>query len=158
MKIRFSSLYPSIILQFNLAPNTQIGRIVIPEQVHDKEHHAMYSSDEYDVAKYSRGGEFLDNYMSQNILEFANRWLHLGDIYDVIDDIREYYNFNKYSGRPIDWDPRNVFYSTKENTPIEVLQERNYYEEPVFISYNDPNKDDMNTLREKVKTDDNTIV
>ena len=97
----YSALYPSIILENNLAMNTQVGKINIENDIHDNEHHDMYTSSDVE-AKYSRSGEFLDNLMSDNILEFCKRWLHLGDIYDIIKDMEEYYRYNQYSGRPMD--------------------------------------------------------
>ena len=76
MKTLYSSLYPSIILENNIAPNTQVGRIIIedPDDPNRKfslcEHPDMFASDDSD-AKYSRGGEFLENLMSGNPLEFG---------------------------------------------------------------------------------------
>lgn len=118
----YSSLYPSIILENNLAPNTQIGRIII-EDSNDpmkpfslNEHPDMYSSKD-EVAKYSRGGEFLENYISGDIMEFCRRWMQLGDIYQCMDDIREYFKFNPSYGRGIDDEGSNqqaVFF-TRDN-------------------------------------------
>ena len=146
----FSALYPSICLEFNLAPNTQIGRLVIPEQIHDQEHSTMYTSDE-DSANYSRGGEFLDNMMSGNILEFCRRWLGLGDIYDVINDIGEYFNFNKYYGKPMNWNPRSVMYEVRDDSMIDVFIPNNYSEQPVFISDNTLDSGYKKNLLEEVK-------
>lgn len=115
----YSSLYPSIILENNLAPNTQIGKIIIedPEDPNKKislnEHQNMYSSDD-EIAKYSRGGEFLENLMSGNPLEFCRRWMMLGSIYDVLEDIREYYKYNKYIGKPLEYGNKDVVYYTKD--------------------------------------------
>ena len=102
----YASLYPSIILENNIALNTQIGRIIIEDPDNpDKafslnEHTDMYETDEADV-KYVRGGEFVDNLISGNILEFCWRWLGLGDIYSVLDDISEFYKYNKQYGPPL---------------------------------------------------------
>lgn len=137
-------------MEFNLAPNTQIGRLVIPEQIHDQEHSTMYTSDE-DSANYSRGGEFLDNMMSGNILEFCRRWLGLGDIYDVISDIGEYFNFNKYYGKPMNWNPRSVMYEVRDDSMIDVFIPNNYSEQPVFISDNVLDSGYKENLLEEVK-------
>ena len=133
-----------------MAPNTQIGRIVIPNQIHDQEHATMYTSED-DTAKYSRGGEFLDNMMSGNILEFCRRWLKLGDVYDVINDIREYFNFNKYSGRPLNWDYRSVVYEVKEDDMIKVFVPNTYNEQPVFISNNTLDSEYKKKVLEDIK-------
>ena len=122
----YSSLYPSIILENNLAPNTQIGKILIEDPNDPRksfslnEHPDMYSSSD-EIAKYSRGGEFLENLMSGNPLEFGRRWMGLGDVYDVIDDIKEYYRFNGYIGRPIDHKINESIYFVKGDH-IEALE------------------------------------
>jgi hypothetical protein len=73
----------------------------------------MFSNDD-EEAKYSRGGEFLDNLMTSNILEFGWRWMNLGDVFDVESDIREFYNFNSYNGPSIDSDIRDAIYFVKD--------------------------------------------
>lgn len=130
----YSSLYPSIILENNLAPNTQIGRIII-EDPNDpdkpfslNEHPDMYSSKD-DVAKYSRGGEFLENMISGNILEFCRRWMRLGNVYDCMDDIREYFKFNPSYGRGIDDEGLNqqAIYFVKDNMIDAISFNENNY-------------------------------
>ena len=92
----FKSLYPSCILQFNIAPNTQIGYIDIPEQVYDNEN-------TYHLDKYSRGGEFIENLTSDNLLEFSHRWLHLAGFKEFLEDWAEYNQLRKvqYSSVPM---------------------------------------------------------
>lgn len=131
MKSLYSSLYPSIILENNLAPNTQIGRLIIedkdnPERMFSlNEHQDMYSSED-ETARYSRGGEFLENYMSGNPLEFARRWLGLGDVFQVLEDIREFYKFNGYTGRGIDYDNKEAVYFVKPGNSEALIFEENY--------------------------------
>lgn len=150
MKTLYSSLYPSIILENNLAPNTQIGRIVIedPDDPGKKfglcEHPDMFSSGD-DDAKYSRGGEFLENLMSGNPLEFGRRWLGLGDIYQVLDDLREFYKFNKYNGKRIDSTIRDAIYFTKTKG-IQAVEFCDKYGTPAAIAFE-------NTLDTQYKED-----
>ena len=120
----YSSLYPSIVLENNMAPNTQYGRIIIEDESDPSrrysrnEHQDMFSNDD-EEAKYSRGGEFLDNLMTSNILEFGWRWMGLGDVYDVESDIREFYNFNSYNGPSIDSNLNDAIYFIKDKlTPV----------------------------------------
>ena len=49
----------------------------------------------FEEEKYSRGGEFVENLVTDNELEFCNRWLKLGNFSDVINDIDEFYG-NEY--------------------------------------------------------------
>ena len=77
-------MYPSIDIENNIASNTQIGKIIIEEKVFDQEN--RFCDD-----KYTRGGEFIENIVCDNIIEFSNRWLHLGTFSDLLNDIKEYY-------------------------------------------------------------------
>ena len=81
----YSSLYPSVERQNNMAPNTQIGRIVIDHNVHNKEN-------PYNYEAYVGGGQFIEDFVSQNYIEFCERWLHLAGFEDMISDIIEYFS------------------------------------------------------------------
>lgn len=80
----YKSLYPSIMGEFNIAPNTQVGKIEIPDQVY--EHENIYHEE-----KYSRSGEFIENLVTDNVIEYCKRWFHLAGIKEFIDDIDEFY-------------------------------------------------------------------
>lgn len=135
----YSSLYPSIILENNIASNTQIGRVIIEDLEDPKkkfglcEHPDMYSSDDND-AKYSRGGEFLENLMSGNPLEFGRRWLGLGDVYDVIKDMKEFYKFNQTIGKPIDFTLKDAIYFAKDKM-IKAIEYNDKYMAPSMIIF-----------------------
>ena len=73
--------------EFNIAPNTQIGRIEIPQKVYENEN--LYNIEE---DKYSRGGEFIENLVTDNIIEYCHRWLHLGNFKEILEDIDEFYS------------------------------------------------------------------
>ena len=98
MDFDFKSLYPSIIGELNIAPNTQIGRIVIPDKVYKFEN--MYNIEE---GKYSRSGEFIENMVTDNVIDFCSRWFNLEGVSDFLNTIDEYYQnvslmkFDKYS-------------------------------------------------------------
>lgn len=79
----YKSLYPNTDLEFNIAPNTQIGRIEIPEKVYEYENSLMNP-------KYSRGGEFIENMTCDNIIEFCHRWFHLAGFMELLEDWDEY--------------------------------------------------------------------
>lgn len=81
--------------EFNIAPNTQIGKIEIRQKVYDEENY--YGIEE---EKYSRGGEFIENLVTDNHIEYCHRWFKLANVYEMIEDIDEFYNrfgFGKYS-------------------------------------------------------------
>lgn len=156
----YSSLYPSIILENNLAPNTQIGKIII-EYLEDpakpfslNEHQDMYSSGD-ETAKYSRGGEFLENLISGNILEFCRRWMMLGDIYQCMDDIREYFKYNPSYGREIDdegLDQQSIYFTRDNFINAITLNENNYnMNQNALIMYNPLDKETKKNLIENIK-------
>ena len=72
--------------EFNIAPNTQIGKIIVPEKVYENEN--VYHTD---PERYSRSGEFLENMVVDNIIQFCHRWFHLADTLEMIDDIDEFF-------------------------------------------------------------------
>ena len=81
------AMYPSIDREYNLAPDNIIGKIIIDQKVHKYEN--PYHDDKYD-----RGGQFMEDLITENPLEFGKRWLSLGGIHDVIEDIKEYQENN----------------------------------------------------------------
>jgi hypothetical protein len=74
-------------LENNIAPNTQIGKVDIKSQVHRKEN--PYMED-----KYNRGGDFLDNMTCDYPIEFSSRWFGLAGFEEMLDDIDEYFSTN----------------------------------------------------------------
>ncbi len=80
----FKSLYPSIDRENNLAPDTIIGKILIDEPVHNLEN--PYHDEDYD-----RGGQFIEDLVTGNNLEFGKRWLGLADVNEMLKDIDEYF-------------------------------------------------------------------
>lgn len=88
----FSSLYPSTEREYNMSPNTQIGRIIIDQKVHDKEN-------PYNYEAYVSGGQFCEDLTSCNWLEFCERWLHFAGFKNLIKDIKEYFSTKVYLPR-----------------------------------------------------------
>lgn len=81
----YASLYPSLLREFNMAPNTQIGMIQIFEKIWNGENRSNDTS-------YSRGGEFIENLHSHNWIAFCNRWMHLANFKEAYHDVAEYFN------------------------------------------------------------------
>lgn len=81
----YKSLYPSEMREFNMAPHTQIGRIIIEEAVRENENPF---NNEY----FTRGGYFVEDLHSGVYLEFAHRWLNLGSYSQLYNDVIEYCN------------------------------------------------------------------
>ena len=82
----YKSMYPSDISEFNIASNTQIGRIFIKDKIYENEN--PYKS-EY----YCREGAFIEDFHSHNYIEFCHRWFNLAGYKDLCKDIEYYFNF-----------------------------------------------------------------
>ena len=44
-----------------------------------------------DKDKYSRSGEFIENMVTDNEIEFCKRWFHLAGFNELLDDANEYF-------------------------------------------------------------------
>ena len=120
-------MYPSIDLENNIAPNTQIGRIVIPDQVYDHENF-------YNNPKYQRGGEFVENMVTDNIIEFCHRWFHFASFMELLQDIQQYYQGKHFgSGNYMGI----YYYNTTEMKPICVPIKYTEMIEPVRFETRD---------------------
>ena len=80
----YASLYPSIIREFNVAAHTQIGMIIIPEQISEHENR------QHDPT-YSRGGQFLEDYRSYQWLEICTRWFGLANFTELVHDVEKFF-------------------------------------------------------------------
>ena len=83
----YARLYPSILQEFNEAPNTQIGMIHIDEKIHNLENRSREEEE-----RYSRGGEFLENLASHNYLDICSRWFQMASYEELYDDVVAYYS------------------------------------------------------------------
>ena len=155
----YKSLYPSIMREFGIAPNTQIGKIEIENQVYDKE-----NPFEYD--KYCRGAQFLQDLYSDNYIEFAERWFHLAGFKEMIEDMDEYFKTHtpigeRYRGEHnsfIKWNDNSI--QNENNNFIIWNDEKNYNTESInnneFIIWDNEKRnhnDILNTLRNTVQMD-----
>lgn len=92
----YARLYPSTIEENNMATETQIGKLIIPEPLHDKDN--MFGD-----LKFDRGGSFIEDFQPHMWLEFCERWLHLAGYKELIHDIREYYDTIGSLNAPLDY-------------------------------------------------------
>lgn len=77
----FSSMYPNIIITFNIAACTLIGKLIVG--VKAKEY---YMKHDIEVDNYDAGKDFMENYLSNNPLMLGKKWFNLPDI-DELDDL-----------------------------------------------------------------------
>ena len=119
----FKALYPSIINEFNIAPNTQIGRIEIDEKVYD--HENTYSQE-----NYSRSGEFLENMVTDNTIEFSHRWFKLASFKEFLHDMDEFFSklssLGQYSKLESNWKNVLVPIANKVRSVVSFTGKRTY--------------------------------
>ena len=126
----YKSLYPSILREFNIAPNTQIGIINIANKVWQGENPFGYE-------KYFRGGQFIEDFKSGVYLEFCERWLHLAGYQDFINDMEEFFNIYRTG---LTLDPTNntipaMYKVDKDYTITPFYKEESTKPEPAMIYY-----------------------
>lgn len=90
----YSSLYPSIMREFNMSQSTQIGRIDIKDKIYMNEN-------PFNSKYYIRGGAFIEDFHSKNYLEFGHRWLNLSGYSDLYKEVIEYFTTVKRSVNPV---------------------------------------------------------
>ena len=88
----FKSLYPSEEREHNMAPNTIVGKIIIDGKVHKYEN-------PYHNKFYDRGGQFIEDLVTGNALEFGKRWFNFAGFMDMLYDIDEFYKTHMPSTR-----------------------------------------------------------
>lgn len=81
----YKALYPSIIDENNVAPNTQHGKIIFPEQLDPKENR-------FNNATFDRTVWFVEDYVCGDWLNFCQRYLNLASYEEMFDDIIEYFS------------------------------------------------------------------
>lgn len=80
----YKSMHPNMILQNNMAPNTQIGRIEIPEQIYEYENR-------FGVDVWHRQEDFAEAITTQNIINLCERWFGMASYLELVKDVREYF-------------------------------------------------------------------
>ena len=122
----FTRLYPSIIQEYNMAPNTEIGYIKIPNKIYEAEN-ATHNE------KYTRSGQFIEDMTSECDIEFAHRWFNLASFKEAYADIIEYFNTEEspfYRLINDDLLPKQVY--NKHPSRRKVIASSKDYDEKLF--------------------------
>lgn len=97
----YRALYPSIIDESNMAPNTQYGKIFFPEALDDKENR-------FNNPYFDRSVWFIEDLVSHDRINFCERYLKLAGYLEMYYDIINYFTTVKapmrglYNYNPID--------------------------------------------------------
>lgn len=70
----YTSLYPTIIMMFNIFVTTMLGKIIIRGEVTE---HEIISQSVVDNNRYDRGGQYMEDLETQEALFFCRKWLGL---------------------------------------------------------------------------------
>ena len=122
----FTRLYPSITQEYNMAPNTEIGYIKIPNKIYEAEN-ATHNE------KYTRSGQFIEDMTSECDIEFAHRWFNLASFKEAYADIIEYFNTEEspfYRLINDDLLPKQVY--NKHPSRRKVIASSKDYDEKLF--------------------------
>jgi hypothetical protein len=133
----YSSLYPSILREFNIASNTQIGMLIIPKKVHDKENR-------HKMDKWTRSMAFMEDFQSQVWLEICSRWFGLADYTELYHEVIAFFEniMNAANGlRTFDREGYIIpmtFFNKDSNfiEPMEFYNERHVTERYIPRDYN----------------------
>ena len=78
----YKSLYPSIAREHNTSPDTIIAKVEIDEQIFKEENPFKYT--------LNRGGAFMEDWTTDNPVEFGRRWFGLAGYKELLVDVNEY--------------------------------------------------------------------
>lgn len=125
----YSAQYPNAVREHNMAPHTQIAKIIIEQIVFKNEN-------PFNTKYYTRGGSFLEDHNTKNLLEFCCRWFHLASYSELIDDITEYFNYNMmymYNPRPFVGNMRNIMRRCTGDSPKRQIMVRDNPEDKRIV-------------------------
>ena len=133
----YKSLYPSIARENNMAPNTQVGKLVIPDQIYENENPFNYEF-------YYRGGRFIMDFNNGNYLEFGKRWFHLASIREFMEDCNEFFSTQRLPMIP----PITIYDDGTFNPMYHTPNMKEYQLYPMYHDYE-------NTFRPVIRERDN---
>lgn len=96
----YKALYPSLMRENNIAPNTQIGMVDIPDKIYENENPFNLPLGIH-KGQFNRAETFIENFASKNVLEFCKRWLSLAGYEEVLNDIEEYFSTREHTYIPM---------------------------------------------------------
>lgn len=131
----FKALYPSIQRENNMAPNTQIGKIIIPDPVH------VYENP-YNYEYYDRGGQFIEDFISEDVVSFSNRWLNFPTFREYVDHLYKYFTTIDTPSN-LHWDHRQLMVKIPDGylKPLMTISDNRWDEDyltPLMVRYTKP--------------------
>ena len=109
----------------------------------------MYAKNEEDIQRYSRSGEFIENMVTDNEIEFCKRWFHLAGFNELLEDANEYFE-NKMFGQKSYIQAMNRFGDIIE-TPV-IPTSVNGVSEPIIFGFNYKTRPVVFSIPESMKS------
>lgn len=81
----YASLYPSLIIGYNIAMNTQIGMLLIDEKMSNLENRRH-------LEHWTRSGEFFEDLHTKNWILVGVKWFNLAGVTDLVKFAEKYFN------------------------------------------------------------------
>lgn len=91
MDMDFASEYPWAKYTRSLSKSTQIGRLIIPKKISERQNSLPMGQKKriQEIKAYLPGGEFVSDYLSQNVIALGNTWFNLPTITDLHKKLME---------------------------------------------------------------------
>lgn len=135
----YKALYPSCALQDNMSPNTIIAKVEIESPVFKEENpfRKLVESDGLSNIKdaenkriYVRSGNYMDDLISENVIEFCYRWLHYASFMEWLADFKYYSENIEYAGV---MNPRRLFTKVPNKTRLFIPWDKEKDGNKLFI-------------------------
>ena len=115
----YKALYPSLMRENNIAPNTQIGMIGIKDKIYAGENPFNLPEGIY-KEQFNRAETFVENFASRNYIEFGKRWFNLAGVEEMLGDIDEYFHTIEHPVYPLNLHlAQTRVFEEVDNTPFE---------------------------------------
>ena len=80
----YAALYPGLIGQFNIAANTQIGKVIIDQ--------AFENENRRHNENWERAGAFFEDFHTHNWILVGKKWFNLPGVTEMYDFIHNYFS------------------------------------------------------------------
>lgn len=111
----FSSMYPHIIIAFNIAPNCMVGKLILNTTVED-----LYNVKDIDNDKYDAGKDFVDNLLINNPAMLGSKWFNLPNMDALHEKFKDYFEISNKLIFKIDESMFKKHYLEKLNIEINL--------------------------------------
>ena len=115
MDMDYASEYPWAKYTRSLSKSTQIGRLIIPHRISEKQNYLPMGQEKRieEISAYLPGAEFVEDYISHDIFSFGNCWFNLPTVTEMDEKLKE--KFSKKHDQDHDADGFYVLRRRKED-------------------------------------------